>query len=459
MRRVRILVLAIVFVAVWEGGGLLALSPAVARAGAPDGAESAVTTVALNLRAGPSTADHVILVMRPQAPVTLTGQTSNGFLSVDYAGHNGWADTDYVRIEQARRTAADLATTTANLNLRSRPSTSSAVDTVIPVGAMVWLTGQVSNGFCAAQYDGVAGWASSTYLATTPGTSPDGGGSTGSVPVRVATTTDAVNLRAGPSISTNVQTVMTSGDRIVESGQSRNGFDSVIADGEHGWIAAAYLLASAGAPGQAITQNQGTSGRKEVALTFDAGADAGYAAQILDLLKQKGIKATFGVAGKWVEQNPVLARRMAAEGHMLINHTYDHQSFTGRSTGAVPLTSAQRIDEILHAEQVIRDTTGAETAPYFRFPYGDGNVDQQSLTDVATAGYTHNVGWTCDSMGWAGWSVDSIVQRCGHALAAPGEIILQHVGFKNDYLALPGLIQALSDQGYTFVTIDQLLAP
>ena len=78
--------------------------------------------------------------------------------------------------------------------------------------------------------------------------------------------------------------------------------------------------------------DRGTNGRLEVALTFDAGADTGYAAEILDLLRDEGIKATFGMTGVWAEANPDLVRRMVAEGHQLINHTWDHSSLTGANT-------------------------------------------------------------------------------------------------------------------------------
>lgn len=210
-------------------------------------------------------------------------------------------------------------------------------------------------------------------------------------------------------------------------------------------------------PSVAVDIPQGTSGRKEVALTFDAGEGAGYTAQILDLLKKKGVTATFGVTGKWAEANPDLMRRIVADGHMIINHTYDHRSFTGVSTGLTPLTNAEQIDELKRTEKIIKDETGYETAPYFRFPYGD--YDLQALKNIASAGYPVSVRWTCDTEAWNGFTVDQIVQLCGHDKAEPGEIILSHVAQENDYKALPGLIDALQSQGYTFVTVDRLLQP
>ncbi|HEY2593413.1 MAG TPA: polysaccharide deacetylase family protein, partial [Chloroflexota bacterium] len=68
-----------------------------------------------------------------------------------------------------------------------------------------------------------------------------------------------------------------------------------------------------------------------VALTFDAGADRGYAEAILDTLKTEGVPASFGMTGQWAQANPDLVQRMVAEGHRLINHTWEHRSWTGLS--------------------------------------------------------------------------------------------------------------------------------
>ena len=109
----------------------------------------------------------------------------------------------------------------------------------------------------------------------------------------------------------------------------------------------------------------GTNGRLEVALTFDAGADTGYAAEILDLLRDEGIKATFGMTGVWAEANPDLVRRMVAEGHQLINHTWDHSSLTGANTGMPPLTPEQVAQQLADTEAVVRDLTWLRDAPLF----------------------------------------------------------------------------------------------
>ncbi len=117
--------------------------------------------------------------------------------------------------------------------------------------------------------------------------------------------------------------------------------------------------------------DRGTNGRLEVALTFDAGADTGYAAEILDLLRDEGIKASFGMTGVWAQANPELVQRMVAEGHQLINHTWDHSSLTGANTQMPPKTPEQVAQQLADTEAVVRDLTGYEMRPYFRPPYGD----------------------------------------------------------------------------------------
>jgi peptidoglycan/xylan/chitin deacetylase (PgdA/CDA1 family) len=206
---------------------------------------------------------------------------------------------------------------------------------------------------------------------------------------------------------------------------------------------------------------RGTSGRPEVALTFDAGADRGYTEEILDVLKEYGVKASFGITGHWAEANPDLIKRMVAEGHMIFNHTWSHRSFTGASTAGWDegvLTREERQKELFDTAKLIRKLTkGYETAPYFRPPYGD--LDDSVLADLADAGYYITVMWTCDSFGWNGATVDEILERCAEPAQA-GDIILLHVGAESqDAAALPRMIEILQDKGFQLVTVEELLQP
>lgn len=213
------------------------------------------------------------------------------------------------------------------------------------------------------------------------------------------------------------------------------------------------------ADGMSALIEGGTSGRREVALTIDAGADTGYASEILDLLRDEGIHATFGMTGLWAQANPDLVKRMVAEGHQLINHTWDHPSLTGANTGMPALTPEELAQELEDTETLVSDLTGGyEMRPYFRPPYGD--YDATSLGYLYDDGYYFSIMWTCDSHGWAGWGAQEIIDYCTTNIK-DNEIILMHTGAAaaSDFEAMPGLIQFFRDNGYAFVTVEQMLQP
>jgi peptidoglycan/xylan/chitin deacetylase (PgdA/CDA1 family) len=212
---------------------------------------------------------------------------------------------------------------------------------------------------------------------------------------------------------------------------------------------------SGGGPAQVISI--GNTSRNTVAFTFDAGSDAGYTTQILDTLQANSIRASFGMTGKFAEQNTALVQRMVNEGHTLINHTYDHASWTGRSTGAAPLKRDQRWAELDQTESIIEQLTGATTLPYFRPPYGD--YDQSVLDDVGARGYAYSVMWTVDSRGWMGIPAPQITQRCLDN-SQPGAIYIFHVGSASqDGVALQDVIDGLRGRGYAIGDLGSVLAP
>ncbi len=191
-----------------------------------------------------------------------------------------------------------------------------------------------------------------------------------------------------------------------------------------------------------------------MALTFDAGADRGYAEDILDELQAEHIRASFGITGQWAKANPDLVRRMAADGHLVFNHTLDHQSFTGVSDQRGGLSASARRAELEQADAIIAPLIGHSTRPYYRLPYGDD--DQRVAGDAAAAGYTRKVGWTVDTLGWRGASAGDIVER-SLRLAAPGAIYVLHVGHTSqDGPALARIVTGLRARGYGFVAVDSL---
>jgi peptidoglycan-N-acetylglucosamine deacetylase len=191
-----------------------------------------------------------------------------------------------------------------------------------------------------------------------------------------------------------------------------------------------------------------------VALTFDAGADRGYAEDILDLLATAHAPSSFGLTGDWAKHNPDLVRRMAAEGHLVINHTLDHRSFTGLSDAGSGLAAARRRAELEQADAIIAPLIGHTTRPWYRLPYGDD--DAQVAEDVAPTGFTRKVGWTVDSGGWRGWPADDILSHCLLGAEAGAIYVLHVSGDSQDRLALGPLIAGLRERGYSFATVAEL---
>ena len=209
-------------------------------------------------------------------------------------------------------------------------------------------------------------------------------------------------------------------------------------------------------PSPATVVYRADTTRRAIALTFDAGSDPGFTADILRTLRDRNLRATFSLTGLWAEQNRDLLFAIAADGHQIINHSYDHPSFTGLSTGDPPLTYDERALQLSRTERTIYRYTSRTTKPYFRPPYGD--LDDNVRRDVAAEGYTTIVMWTIDTLGWNGATADQILARVRDN-AVPGAIVVMHVGSASqDAAALPAVIAALHSAGYELLTIDELLA-
>jgi peptidoglycan-N-acetylglucosamine deacetylase len=189
-----------------------------------------------------------------------------------------------------------------------------------------------------------------------------------------------------------------------------------------------------------------------VALTFDSGSNDAGVASILATLAAQQVDATFFLTGRFAEAYPADAQRMAA-GYAIGNHTYSHPHLPALSDEAV-------LDEVRLGERAVAAATGRDPHPLFRFPYGDG--DSRTLALVHGLGYG-GIRWTVDTLGWkgrsAGQSVDTVVQRV-IAAAAPGAIVLMHVGAADDGStldadALPRVIAELRARGYEFATVTR----
>jgi peptidoglycan/xylan/chitin deacetylase (PgdA/CDA1 family) len=267
-----------------------------------------------------------------------------------------------------------------------------------------------------------------------------------------------LNLRSCASTSCSIVRSVPHGTKLQLTATNGNWFKTSYG-GSTGWVSSSYIVLQ-GTP--ATSHTRGNVNRRMVSLTFDAGSDPGYTGQILDFLRNQGIKASFGITGKWADANQAHVRRMANEGHHIINHSWSHDSFTGLSTGLAQLTPAQRTTELVRTNNIIKSLTGKDTKPYFRPPYGD--FDNGVLRDIGANGYSRNIMWTVDSLGWKGLTAAQICNRVVSSVDTDsyrgnGHIILFHVGSKSqDANALPCIVFSLAARGFTFGTVPQVIA-
>lgn len=184
-----------------------------------------------------------------------------------------------------------------------------------------------------------------------------------------------------------------------------------------------------------------------VSITFDCGAGRGYIDQILEILTQKGIPATFFVTGSWAENNPDDVLRISEMGFRIGNHTQNHLYLT-------EISDQEIISELSSVEEIVFQLTGKSTRPFFRPPYG--NRDDRVLEVVASQGYW-SIYWTIDSLDWQEghdpqWVKDRIISRL-----EDGAIILCHVASEYTYLVLEELIEEIESKGFSFVPLEDFL--
>lgn len=189
--------------------------------------------------------------------------------------------------------------------------------------------------------------------------------------------------------------------------------------------------------------------KKPIALTFDDGPWPNTTSQILATLKKQKVKATFFVIGKHVKLYPKLIKQVVAEGHALGNHTWSHEY--GYYSEA---TAAQELDE---TAKLVYKTTGVKTA-LFRPP---GGILNNGLVSTAQEKKYAVVMWSVDSKDWRyrGNTSSSLVESVLKE-AKPGGIVLMHDGGGDrttTIQALPQIIAQLKKQGYTFVTVPELM--
>ncbi|RSK29243.1 delta-lactam-biosynthetic de-N-acetylase [Bacillus sp. HMF5848] len=194
----------------------------------------------------------------------------------------------------------------------------------------------------------------------------------------------------------------------------------------------------------------GDTREKIVYITFDNGYEYGFTDEILDVLKQKKVPATFFVTGPYLEKEEDLIQRMVDEGHIIGNHSWSHPDFT-------KVTDEKLKKELDSVKQKKEELTGQPGMMYLRPPRGV--FSERTLAVSQQLGYV-NVFWSLAYVDWEtgkqkGWeyAYDKIMGQIH-----PGAVILLHAVSEDNAKALPKIIDDLRKEGYEFKSLDYALA-
>lgn len=192
----------------------------------------------------------------------------------------------------------------------------------------------------------------------------------------------------------------------------------------------------------------GNPDRKTIALTFDDSPDENVTNEVLDVLQEHNVKATFFMIGSpMADLNATAVQRASGEGHLVLNHSFTHPRLT-------KLSDEEVFQELNASSSRIEELTGRYPL-LIRPPYG--SIDASVVQTINSRGFTA-VLWSLDSLDWAIKEKDPIIENVLTHIR-PGDIVLMHSGRSNHPTAeaLPEIIQKLQQEGYSFVTLSELL--
>lgn len=196
-----------------------------------------------------------------------------------------------------------------------------------------------------------------------------------------------------------------------------------------------------------VTFTRVPTSQKLVAITFDDGPHPQNTPRLLDMLRQRNIKATFYVIGRSVDSYPAIARRIVAEGHEIGNHTYTHPNLTKLSDSGVR-------NELDKCRASIVRATGVQPRT-MRPPYGALRQNQRQW--IHSEYKYPTILWSVDPQDWRRPGPSVVTSRI-LAGTTPGGIVLAHDLHAPTVDAMPATLDGLLRKGYKFVTVSQLLA-
>jgi peptidoglycan/xylan/chitin deacetylase (PgdA/CDA1 family) len=190
----------------------------------------------------------------------------------------------------------------------------------------------------------------------------------------------------------------------------------------------------------------GHTSEKQIAITFDDGPNEQYTPQILEILKDHQISATFFCIGKRIKDNELLFRRLHEQGHIVGNHSYSHTPFFDF------MPSAKLQEDLQQVDIAVKNVIGLQPK-LFRPPYGITTPAMKKA--IKNRGYIA-IGWNIRSFDTIAKSEEKLLNKLVRLLK-PGSVVLLHDTQKITLSVLPRFIQAARNEGYEFVRLDKLL--
>lgn len=181
---------------------------------------------------------------------------------------------------------------------------------------------------------------------------------------------------------------------------------------------------------------------KQVALTFDDGPHPYYTEQLLDGLKERGVRATFFVTGEHASLHPDIIKRMYEEGHVIGNHTYSHMQLRQDNRDAFK-------KELQQTNKVLKELTG-EDVVYVRPPYGAWDKELEKELNMIP------VLWSVDPLDWCTENSQIVARRVKEKVK-DNSIILLHDYFDTSVTAALQIVDELLEEGYEFVTVEEMV--
>lgn len=200
----------------------------------------------------------------------------------------------------------------------------------------------------------------------------------------------------------------------------------------------------AGADGE---ETEGAKGMAEtipakIALTFDDGPHPVYTVQLLDGLRERGVKATFFLIGENIKGREDIVKQMYEDGHLIGNHTWSHVRLTD-------MDAVKACEEITKTSELVKSITGKNTE-YIRPPFGSWDKDLECGFDMFP------VLWSVDPLDWTTSNTDRVVEKVV-SQTQENDIILLHDCYESSVEAALRIVDILQAKGFEFVTADELI--